>query len=183
MGKGLGNETKSAILKWMMKLLAVVFIITSCYDFFSVAQSNEDAVKRDSMPNSLRQLLTAQSFDDGIQGESPTRSQNFLAYLDASDKISSLEVSDLNYVLEHGTPAGKLYAAVLLKQSSKVGDNLSFDKLLNDHSKVDYKSGCRGLQTDVAEIAKSLKEKSSYHNFQFSMFCKMKAPIKEEPKK
>lgn len=176
------NEAKSGILKWMMRFFAVVFIITSCYDFFSVAQSNEDALKKENLPACLKQLINASSFDDGQRGEAPTVTPNYKAYQEASGMISGIETADLNLMMDRGSPAGKLYAAVLLKQSGRVGDNLSFDRLLNDHSKVRYQSGCKVSETEVSEIAKSFIANNKYMNFQLSMFCKLKAPIpKSEP--
>lgn len=177
----MNNEAKTTILKWMMRLFAIVFIITSCYDFFSVAQTNEDTLKKENLPACLKQLINANSFDDSQRGEVPELTPNYKAYQEASNMISGLETSDLNLMLDRGTPAGKLYAAVLLKQSGRVGNNLSFERLVNDHSKVRYQSGCKVLETEVSEIAKSFIENNRYLNFQMSMFCKLKAPIDSKP--
>lgn len=173
----MSNETKGAFLKWMMRLFAVVFIVTSCYDFFSVAQSNEDSLKKENLPACLRQLINASSFDDSQRGENPEVTSNYKAYQEASAMISGLETADLNLIMDRGSPAGKLYAAVLLKQSGRVGNNLSFERLVNDHSKVRYQSGCAVIETEVSEVAKSFIANNKYLNFQMSMFCKLKAPV------
>ena len=172
-----GNEAKNTFLKWMMRLFAAVFIVTSCYDFFSVAQTNEDALKKENLPACLKDLMNASSFDDGQRGESPQVTPNYKAYQEASSQISGIETADLNLMMDRGTPAGKLYAAVLLKESGRVGNNLSFERLVNDHSKVRYQSGCKVFESEVSEIAKSFIENGKYMNFTTSMFCKLKAPL------
>ena len=168
---------KPTLVKWMSKFLAIIFIGTASYDFFSSAISNEDQLKNYNMPEALRKIKVATSFDDSVVGEAASRSDNYKAYAEAVDQIQGLTVDDLNNVLESGTPAGKIYAAVLLHQSSKVGHNLSFDKLLNDKSAVAYKSGCKVMNTTVGEIAKTFVDTGSYHNFKYSMFCKLTAPV------
>jgi hypothetical protein len=125
------------------------------------------------MPDCLKNLMKATSFDDDQKGESPDFTPNYKAYLEASNMIYALELSDLDYVLERGSPAGRIYAAVLIKQSGRAGDNLSFDKLLKDNATVSYQSGCKVMSTTVAEVAKSFIEKGKFFNFSFGIFCKM----------
>lgn len=125
------------------------------------------------MPDCLKKLMKATSFDDDQKGESPDFTPNCKAYLEASNMIYALELSDLDYVLERGSPAGRIYAAVLIKQSGRAGDNLSFDKLLKDNATVSYQSGCKAMSTTVAEVAKSFIEKGKFFNFSFGIFCKM----------
>lgn len=153
--------------------LAYVNPLAICGTNNAARASEGNAKMSDNMPANLKILLHADSFDDGVRGEAPTLSKNYLAYSEASAISSALSLDDLNYIMEHGTPAGKLYAAILLTSGSRVGKNLTFEKLLNDKSPVDYKSGCRGLRTTVGEVAKSFNDTGKYMNFSYSLFCKL----------
>ncbi len=151
------------------KALAILIIAISLLGVSNLTNSEASV----GMPECLSRLLHATSIDEDARGQIPTVTENHKAYVDASNIIYALEVKDLNYVLEHGSPAGRIYAAVLLKQSSKVGNNLSFDKLLADKDKVIYKSNDKVIHTTVAEVARSFIDKGAYENFSFAIFCKM----------
>lgn len=85
------------------------------------------------------------------------------------------------WLLKTGTPAGRLYGAVLLWQSGRVGPNQSFALLATDKSAVAYQNGCKVIQTTVGEIATSLMDKQSFPGFQVgSAFCKLKAPVEKD---
>ncbi len=129
----------------------------------------------DQLPPCLQRLKGATSFEDGIPGESGP-SLNQTAYAKASGMISGLETAHLEYLRDHGTPAGRLYGAVLLKASSRVGNDQSFGKLLLDDSKVLYHSGCKGMEFSVSEIARAFIDTGHFMNFRFSLFCKLTAP-------
>lgn len=129
-----------------------------------------------AMPPSLKALSHATTFDDCSAGESKT-SSNFKSYTAACDQIQALETNDLQYLLGHATPAGRLYAAVLLKQSGRVGDNESFAKLLTDNATVVYRDGCIGTTYKVKDIASAFIKNGSFNNFKFSQYCKLKTPV------
>jgi hypothetical protein len=139
----------------------------------------EATAVKSTRPECITKLSKAKSFDSGEQGEG-ARSPNYTAYAEASGMISALETKDLEWLLANGTPAGKLYGAVLLKQTGRVGDNDSFKKLEKDTRKVAYLSGCKGFETSVGEVARGFMKDGYFMNFKISMFCKMKAPIKEK---
>lgn len=137
------------------------------------------AITDESLPPCLQKLKNATTFDDGMVGDGE-RSPNHDAYEEASTSVQGLESSALEYVLKTGTPAGRLYAAVLLKQSSRVGDEQSFGKLLNDDEKVVYRSGCKRGSYTVRQIAQAFIKDGHFNNFRFSMFCKLKAPVSNQ---
>lgn len=125
----------------------------------------------------LRTLYTADKFYGPTPGESGSSAVQ-TAYAEASTKSNSFEIDELNLLLQHGTPAGRLYGAVLLWKSGRVGPNLSYEKLLSDSAELQYQDGCKGFNATVKEIAKSLNDSGKFMNFQTrSMFCKLKAPI------
>ncbi len=146
------------------------------------AKAIEKTKMSNSRPNCLKTLMKASSFDDGMRGESPHPSENYVAYQQASAMLNELTIDDLNIVMSQGSPAGRLYAAVLLTEQGRVGKNLTFEKLLNDNAKVEYHSGCKGTSSTVGEIARSLNDTGKYLNFAYSQFCKYKTPIIDKEK-
>lgn len=128
------------------------------------------------LPTLLKALSSATTFDDSTSGESEV-STNFKNYVAASDQIQALETSDLQYLLNHASPAGRLYAAVLLKQSGRVGDNESFAKLSNDNASVVYRGGCIGMPYKVKDIANCFIKDGYFKSFKFSQYCKLKTPV------
>ncbi len=122
-------------------------------------------------------LSNATSFDSATIGEAVRPSANHAAYAEASSMIQELKTDDLNWLLEHGTPAGRLYGAVLLWQSSRVGPNLSYARLLSDSAAVEYHSGCEVETTTVKNIARSLMERNGYGDFKVGMSCKFISPV------
>ncbi len=129
-----------------------------------------------SLPESLQRLLSADRFEDSVRGESPDLPKNYASYLAAAKLIPNLDVDNLLYVRDHALPAGRIYAAILLKQSGK-SDTESFGKLLQDKAPVTYLSGCKGMPATVSEIAQSFADAGRFHNFTLVTYCTMPPPL------
>jgi hypothetical protein len=161
----------------LIRVLVLISVLLIALSNGESVRGNEPTMSmKDTLPSCLKRLLKATSFDDGVRGEGQL-SENFSAYAEASSQVSGLEDKDLQYVLTHATAAGRIYAAVLLKESGRVGDAQSFGKLLHDDAKVTYLSGCKGAEYRVSEVADAFIKNGSFHNFRFSIFCKLKAPV------
>jgi len=143
--------------------------------FSSGHSEMQESIER-LLPDCLRQLLTADSFEDSVRGESPDPPKNYAAYLAAAKLIPNLVTENLLYVRDHALPAGRIYAAVLLKQSGQT-DTASFGKLLNDKAPVKYLSGCKGMPTTVAGVAHGFVEKGRYFNFTLVNYCTLPPPL------
>jgi hypothetical protein len=143
------------------------------------SSSSETTVKN-KRPECITKLSKAATFDDGTQGEGGV-SANYLAYADACGVVGTLETEDLEWLIENGTPAGRLYGAMLMKQTGRVGDAESFKKLEKDDSAVTVLCGCKGFPSRVSDIAKEFMTKGQYLTFRLSQFCKLKAPIAQPP--
>jgi hypothetical protein len=115
----------------------------------------------------LMTLSKAASFDTQAGGEGAA-SQNFREYLKAKEIIATLPTADLTWLLENGTPAGRLYAAVLLWECGRVSKELSFGKLLTDKDAVRFRSGCEIETTSVKTIAQAFNDKNQYLDFKLS---------------
>jgi hypothetical protein len=151
--------------------IALLMLVFAAGAFIIVSAKDEPV-----LPDCLQTLLKAKTWNDGVRGEGPEISKNFLAYSDAVAILSKLRTEDLEYVLKSGTPAGRIYAAMLLKQSGR--DNQSFQKLLADKSTVDYVSGCKAMSAAVQDIARSFIDKGCYLNFSLTVFCTLQPPPK-----
>lgn len=172
------NKRPNRTLQILLTTIPMLLITQIAAPFSAATEKTKTEKKMHSeMPDCLKKLMEASSFDDDVRGESPRLSENYLAYQKASEILTDLSTDDLNQVLSHGSPAGRLYAAVLLTVQGRVGKNLTFEKLLADKSKVEYHSGCRGTSETVGEIARSLNDTGAYLNFKYSLFCKLKAPL------
>lgn len=124
-------------------------------------------------------ILKANEFADGQIGEAPGPSQFWLAYQEAlvnPEKISEAQLRDLQ---EKATPEGKLYAACLMYYSRSARKNAGdqdqgFKNLTKDRTKVFFRSGCRGTNTTVGEVATSLLKDRKFLVFTLEDSAKMK---------
>lgn len=130
-----------------------------------------------SLPHCLHELMKASEFSDNVRGEAPDLRAGYKAYYDGAGRLPEISVNHLKYVLQHATPAGKLYAAILLSQTKAMSNEQCYAGLLEDKSKVNYASGCEVFTTDVATIAKSLKASGKYLGFQPVYFCSVPLPL------
>ncbi len=131
----------------------------------AITSAKDSTHLEESMPSCLKKLMKAESFSDDVRGESPGLRPEYLAYKEAAGMIRNLSVSQLESVITHGTPAGRLYACVLLSHKMIESDKQCYDRLLADKANVDYFSGCRGTTNTVGQIAHSLLETGKYLNF------------------
>lgn len=159
----------------IFRLLAVVVSIVIAQLLGHALASDDSAAK--GLPECLKKLHHATSFDDQVAGESGPR-PNFLAYAQAREKIAGIEIADLEWLQARASPAGRLYSALLMKESGKVSDEQAFGRLLKDGAKVEYFSGCKGMETTVGEVADRFLKEGHFMNFRPSIFCKLKASPK-----
>ncbi|MBA3994978.1 MAG: hypothetical protein C0469_15775 [Cyanobacteria bacterium DS2.3.42] len=125
-------------------------------------------------------LMKANEFADGVTGEAPHPSACYLAYREAlvePEKITDKEVQEL---LKKATPAGKIYAACLLhylniaRKQPAVAD-VGLKSLSTDKAPLFYRSGCRGTNTTVGEVANALVKERKFLNFALDDIAKVKS--------
>ncbi len=125
-------------------------------------------------------LMKASEFADGVIGEAPQPSQCYLAYREAlvePDKISDKLLQELH---QKATPAGKLYAACLwhyshIARKQAADADADFKNLTTDKSPVFYRSGCRGTNSTVGEVASALLKERKFLNFALEDLAKIKS--------
>ena len=163
------SRTFAVIASILMALFAIKVLPCLAQEHSGSEKSNRKLV------DCLQDLMTANTFDDGMRGESPGFRENYQHYLKAAGMLAKLPVSDLAYLRDHGSPAGRIYGAILLKQSGQ-SNGASFEKLLGDKSAVNYFSGCKGTTSSVENIARSFIDKGCYLNFSLVNYCTVPLP-------
>lgn len=89
-------------------------------------------------------------------------SKIYKAYEEAFKSSHSINRDDYEWLLKNGTPAGKIYGAMLLRGTDNADDKNSFGKLSKDESKIEYQSGCEIVVDTVSTVAKSFMKNGDY---------------------
>ena len=116
------------------------------------------------LPNSLKTLLKAQVFADGIKGESTKVSDEYLAYQQVL-KIAGKLKPQLELVLTYGTSAGKLYAALALSSINKELGRQSLTKLKDSKELLVYVSGCEVMNETLGALSTAFLKQGKFLNF------------------
>lgn len=154
-------------------------IVLAAPDGSNSSNSTKTNNVKNTRPACITKLSKAKTFDDGTQGEGGI-SANYQAYAEACGIVGTLETKDLEWLIKNGTPAGRLYGAMLMKQTGRAGDAESFKKLEKDDATVTFLCGCKGSEFRVSEIAKDFMANGKFMTFKLSQFCKLKAPTQEK---
>lgn len=164
-----------------------ILVCSVCVSLFGFAQQpsfsapsghNANSQGQKKMLPCLSVLMTTKIFADGVRGESPDLSPGYKAFLEAYGLLPKISNGDLQHLVKNATPAGKLYAAALLRVKGELPRSECYASLLSDQSSVDYQSGCRLTTAKVSEIAKQLLDSDKYLNFTPGVYCTVPGPIK-----
>lgn len=134
------------------------------------AQSGSNAVN--NIPENIKKLAAAKNFADSVKGENGAWHESYALYSKVRDEAPGLDVKQLEWLRANGGPAGKLYGAILLYESSKLGLEDAFKPLLKDETELTYFSGCKGSTGSLASMAEKFVSERRYHNFSLSLQCK-----------
>ncbi len=162
-------------IKFICRSVVVVLLILSMVQF-NMAMAGE-------LTDDLKLLTNAKTFSYGEVLGQATKNEQFAAYRRICNSWNKLEPNDLENMLKSGTPAGKLYAAALLSEvncnrAQPTQMKSGFNRLVNDNSKVVYRSGCIASEHTVSEIAKAFLAKGQFQDFGVSVFCEK--PVRGE---
>lgn len=109
----------------------------------------------------LKTLQQARSLDDGVVGEAPEQSKSWQAYRKAL-KTAAQNKPQLLSLIDDATPAGRIYAAMLLCHADKTAGKEALQRLSQYKSTVDFKSGCRMISVGGWLVASELYLKDKY---------------------
>ncbi|CAN5291308.1 hypothetical protein BH10CYA1_BH10CYA1_28350 [soil metagenome] len=129
--------------------------------------------------NWFQTIMRAHEFADGMIGEGPHPSACYVAYREALVDPGKIKEQDVAALLEQATPAGKLYAACIsyyshIAQKRASECDVDLKKLVGDKSRVYYRSGCRGTESSVAEVATALLTEKRFLNFKLVDLAEIK---------
>lgn len=117
----------------------------------------------------VEQLSKANEFADGEIGEGPLPSAFFEAYKKALKEPAKISEHQLDSLIEKATPEGKLYAACLSyyvkTEKRDANPQAALIKLQSAKEHVYYRSGCKGTNTTVGEVATALVKDRRFLNF------------------
>src|SRR5262249_36261161 len=106
-------------------------------------------------PEFLEKLSKAEHLDDSAIGYAAQRSDTFKAFEQALSSGSEIR-ADLYRLVEEASPAGRIYAAILISQFDKEAGNKVFEALKSDGATVNYRSGSLVEKRTVGELASDL---------------------------
>jgi hypothetical protein len=115
-------------------------------------------------------LSKVQCFDGRYTGAGGGQSLDFRLYENVSSH-GSRSLSEFEWLLDKGTPAARLYAAMLIKDIDPSAGKQALRKLTLDHDQVVFRFvGCLKSEGTVSEIAWSLlmAEKSPLEKIDFN---------------
>lgn len=104
------------------------------------------------IPEYIDTLLTAETFDDSAVGYGAQRTPIFKAFEAAFHQKDAIK-EFLPLLFTNGSAAGKLYAALLLGHLDDGEGREALEKLLDDQTMVNYRSGSLVETRTVAEMA------------------------------
>lgn len=142
--------------KLQFRILSLLLVFASGF-LLTINQS----FASDKAP-SLIILATAKRFEDKQIGEGGVSSKLYKAYEEAFNNSDSIKKEDYEWLLNNGTPAGKIYGAMLLRGTEKADDKNSFGRLSKDESRIEFQSGCEVTEDTVSAIAKSFMKSGDY---------------------
>jgi hypothetical protein len=118
-----------------------------------------------SLPTYLETLLRAHTFDSSAVGVAAHKSKTYQAFeqaIAAGDRIRP----EIEYLLNQGSPAGQLYAALLLLRLDRQSGKQALKQLRSDQVMVIRYSGCDRLTMSMSQ---AVTEISDEHGLELSI--------------
>lgn len=173
-----GNQENGCWLN-MIRLAVALFLYLTLSSPGTVCASPQEPIPSQTgkstvndISEHIKQLAGARNFADSVKGENGAFHESYALYRKVFDEALGTDVKQLEWLRANGSPAGKVYGAVLLYESSKLGLEGAFKPLLGDHSELVYFSGCKGAHTSVQAMAEKFIADRRYLNFSLSIQCK-----------
>lgn len=118
-----------------------------------------------SLPAYLQTLLGAATFDGPAVGVAAAKTVTYEAFeqaISAGDRIRP----EIDYLLQQGTPAGQLYAALWLLRFDRASGEQALEQLRSDRVMVTRFSGC---SLDTMSMSQAVAELSSEQGLERSI--------------
>jgi hypothetical protein len=107
------------------------------------------------LPTYLETLRQAGSFDSSAVGIAGTKSATYQAFEQAIAQGNQIH-PEIEYLLQQGTPAGQLYAALLLLRLDPPSGEQALAQLRSDQVVVIRYSGCERITLSMAQAVEEI---------------------------
>jgi hypothetical protein len=104
------------------------------------------------MPAYLTMLLEANTLDDRAIGVAAAKTQTYAAFEQALLARDSIR-PEVETILQQGTPAGRIYAALLLSNFDAKAGKSALEQLQSEQIEVTRRSGCEVFVIRVSQVA------------------------------
>ncbi|CAN1211656.1 hypothetical protein TUMEXPCC7403_15740 [Tumidithrix helvetica PCC 7403] len=112
----------------------------------------EHRKEQEKLPEYLVILSQAGTLDSSAVGIAAIRSNTYKAFERALAAGNTIR-PQIETLLQQSTPAGRIYAAILLEQLDRSAGDRALRQLQSDHTQVTYLNGCIGTNYKVSELA------------------------------
>ena len=116
----------------------------------------------DALPPDLKKLATANALEDDTVGDAPGPSEIQKIFKALRAKPPKLE--DLIIATKYGSPAGQMYAAILIYAHDAEKGKAALVNLSTCNATLNYKSGCMQITAGVWDVASKLYSDGKYMN-------------------
>lgn len=145
------NRRYSVPMIYRTLLIAIVLIIASCNQALC-----EKQFEYANLPDYLQTLNLAKRFCGRNTGIDFAKHDEYKAYEIARTKGAAIK-DELQYLLRVATPAGKLYAAILLRKIDREAGDKALVELQSNDERVHYGLwGCKFSIVPTKDVATSL---------------------------
>ena len=117
-----------------------------------------------SMKEAIEKLRTAKVLASAETGEAAEPPDEYQAFLAVVPKVKEAE-PELLKIVETGTPAGKIYAAVLLYYVDSKFGLKTLKKLESSKEELKFQSGCKVCHDTVGNVAHALGTEGRFLTF------------------
>lgn len=109
----------------------------------------------------LKELSTVNELADSQSNQSRHRTKGWAAYTKAL-ALASSHKAELSAIFKNGTPAGRIYAAMLIYHADKAAGKEALGTLLTCKGSVSYQDGCMLTPVAICQVAADLNGKGSF---------------------
>lgn len=109
----------------------------------------------------LKELCKAPALVNGLNGYNTSPSKVWLAYQQALSTAKDHQ-AELKAIFKNGSPAGRIYAAMLLHSADQEAGMKALATLSTCNGTVPYQTGCEVMDVGVWEVAGELYNKGRY---------------------
>lgn len=133
-----------------MQILTIMVLVGTL--FLGMVAGGQGATEK---PAYIKTLSSAIQLDDSAVGFANQKTATFKAFAEAYLAGASVR-TELDWLLTHGSGAGKIYAAILIETLDKEAGKKAYEALKDDKTPINYRSGSLIEERTVGDLANGL---------------------------